>query len=95
MSAFSVDSELVLAANTTIQATISRLQSEVESLHGQLVGLQSSWRGVAADSFQELTGRWRSTSTLVDNQLGELGQALAIAARQYADIEHSNARLFI
>jgi len=95
MTVFQVDSELVLAANSNIQSTITRLQGEVETLHGQLLGLQDSWRGVAANSFQELTARWRSTSTLVDNQLGELGQALAVAAKQYSEIEYANTRLFL
>lgn len=95
MSVFSVDSEQVLAANANIQASIGRLQSEVNGLHGQLVGLQNSWRGVAADSFQDLTNRWRNTASLVDNQLAELGQALTLAARQYAEIEAANARLFL
>ena len=36
MAQFQVDSEQVIAANATIQATISRLQQEVSSLHSQL-----------------------------------------------------------
>ena len=95
MTQFTVDSEQVMAANSAIQATISRLQSEVDTLHAQLVGLQSSWSGLAANSFQELAARWRQTAATVDAQLGDLGNALAYAASQYSEIELANQRLFL
>ncbi len=95
MTHFSVDSEQVLAANTTIQATISRLQAEVDSLHASLQSLQGSWQGAAATSFQELVGRWRITATTVQQNLNEVSIALAHAAKQYAEIEQANTRLFI
>ena len=95
MTRFLVDSEQVLAANGMVQNTIQRLQADVDTLHAQLTGLNSSWQGQAANSFQELAGRWRATETLVQNQLAELGQALALAANQYAEIEAANQRLFL
>lgn len=95
MTIFKVDSEQVLAANTTIQATIGKLQLEVESLHAQLQNLEGSWQGAAATSFQELVKRWRVTATTVEQQLGEVGRALALAAQQYSDIEQANLRLFL
>jgi early secretory antigenic target protein ESAT-6 len=95
MTQFTVDSEQVMAANSAIQATISRIQSEVDNLHGQLIGLQSSWTGLASNSFQELASRWRATAAAVDAQLGDLGNALAFAANQYAEIEQANQRLFL
>lgn len=95
MTHFSVDSEQVLAANASIQNTISKLSQEADSLLSQLQNLQSSWTGVAANSFQDLVIRWRATATAVDAQLGELGAALGIAAAQYAEIEYANQRLFL
>jgi early secretory antigenic target protein ESAT-6 len=95
MTRFLVDSEEVLAANTVVQSTIQKLQSDVDTLHTQLNSLQSSWQGQAANSFQELAGRWRTTAGLVQQQLAEIGQALAIAAQQYSDIEATNQRLFL
>jgi WXG100 family type VII secretion target len=95
MTHFSVDSERVLAANTTIQATIQRLQSEVDTLHANLQALGDSWQGAAANSFQELVGRWRTTAGTVQHQLTEVSGALSQAARQYADIEAANVRLFL
>jgi early secretory antigenic target protein ESAT-6 len=95
MTHFSVDSDQVMAANAAIQNTISRISSEADTLLAQLQNLQSSWTGVAANSFQDLVIRWRVTAATVDTQLGELGSALAIAAAQYSEIEYSNQRLFL
>ncbi|MCX6485993.1 MAG: WXG100 family type VII secretion target [Rhodoluna sp.] len=94
MTIFRVDSEQVLAANHTIQATISKLQSEVELLHSQLQSLEGSWQGAAATSFQDLVKRWRLTANGVDQQLSEIGRALTHAATQYQEIEAANLRLF-
>ena len=95
MTQFQVDSEQIVAANLKIQQTISTLQTEADVLYQQLVALQGSWSGLAASSFQELATRWRQTATAVDNQLSELGAALATAARQYSEIEAANLRLFV
>ena len=95
MTQFTVDSDQVMAANLSIQTTIGRLNQEVDTLHGQLLGLQGSWSGLAASSFQELAARWRATAAAVDAQLAELGTALAVASQQYADIEYANQRLFL
>lgn len=95
MTRILVDSEQVLATNTVVQATIEKLQTDVNTLHSQLVNLQSSWQGQAANSFQELASKWRTTAGLVQQQLGDIGQALALAARQYSEIEAVNQRLFL
>ncbi|MEY4639515.1 MAG: hypothetical protein RLY13_513 [Actinomycetota bacterium] len=95
MTHFSVDSEQVMLANQNIQSTIGRLTNEADNLQGQLLALQSSWTGQAANNFQELVVRWRATAGAVDAQLSELGSALSIAANQYAEIEFANQRLFL
>lgn len=95
MSHFSVDSEQVLAANATIQSTITRLRGEIDALHSQLQSLQGSWQGIAANSFQDVVKRWRITQTSVESQLAEIGTALSTAATQYREIEQANTRLFL
>ncbi|MEY3846085.1 MAG: hypothetical protein RJA66_352 [Actinomycetota bacterium] len=95
MAQFSVDSDQVWAANANIQATILRINQEVDLLHGQLLGLQSSWTGLASNSFQELANQWRATESVVASQLGSLGTALATAANHYSEIELANQRLFL
>lgn len=95
MAQFMVDSEAVQLANVNIQGTIGRLQQEVSTLHTQLQGLQGSWQGAAAASFQDVLTRWRLTSDSVEAQLAEIGAALGHAAQQYAEIEAANQRLFL
>lgn len=95
MAMFQVDSDQVAAANGSIQATIVRLQQEASSLHAQLAALEGSWRGAAADSFQQLALRWRETAQQVELQLSEIGRALELAARQYQETELINQRLFM
>lgn len=94
MPFFSVDSEQVLAANSHIQSTIGRLQQEISTLHAQLSALDGSWQGSAASSFQDLVLRWKTSADALEQNLGAIGQALAIAAQQYSDIEAANQRLF-
>lgn len=95
MTHFTVDSDQVLVANSAVQNSIQILNQEATALLGQLNALQSSWTGLAANSFQELASRWRVTASQVENQLSDIGQALALAASQYSEIELANQRLFL
>ena len=52
MTRYTVDSDAVDSAAAAITATVSRLQGEVTSLHGQLDALQGVWTGAAAVAFQ-------------------------------------------
>ncbi len=95
MTQFQVDSELVHAANSAIQNSIQQINSEINALQSQLVSLNDSWRGIAANEFQSLAVRWGATASAVQRQLGELGSALTVAASQYEEIEAANLRLFV
>jgi len=95
MNQFFVDPNRIHDGNAQIQLTISRLQQEITSLQSQLMAMQDSWQGLASNSFQELFQRWKVTSDLVETQLGQLGQALALAANQYSETEMANQRLFM
>jgi early secretory antigenic target protein ESAT-6 len=94
MTRYQVDSDEVLGASSAVRATISRIQSESESLHSQLVNLQNSWSGQASTAFQGLALDWKATQHRVDENLGAISQALTMAGQQYAEIEATNARLF-
>ena len=95
MTRYQVDSEAVLAATGAVRSTIGRLQSEVGSLHGQLVQLQSSWTGEAATAFSGVVTEWKSTQQRVEENLAAINQGLTRAGQQYAEIEAANARLFV
>ena len=94
MTRYQVDSDEVLGVSSAVRGSISRIQSEVGALHGQLVNLQSSWTGPAAAAFQSLATEWRGTQQRVEENLAAINQALATAGHQYADAEASNARMF-
>lgn len=94
MTRYQVDSEAVLTATGAVRGTITRIQSEVAGLDGQLNNLQGSWSGAAATAFQGVVADWRATHQRVEETLAAINQALGQAGQQYAEIEAANARLF-
>ncbi|MBB2975015.1 WXG100 family type VII secretion target [Microbacterium endophyticum] len=94
MAVFAVDSDAVLTTTAAARATIDRLHSESASLTAQLSQLQSSWTGTAATAFQGVVDQWRATQHHVEDTIGTVNQALALAGQQYADAELSNAAMF-
>lgn len=94
MTRYQVDSEAVMSATGAVRTTISRIESEVAGLHGQLTNLQSSWTGQAATAFNGVVGEWKATQQHVEQSLAAINHALTQAGQQYADIEAANARLF-
>jgi WXG100 family type VII secretion target len=94
MTRFTVDSDAVDSAAAAITATVSRLQGDVTSLHGQLDALQGVWTGAAAIAFQGVVQQWRTTQTSVEQVLASIDRALRVAGQQYVETELSNARLF-
>ncbi|MET0735372.1 MAG: WXG100 family type VII secretion target [Microbacterium sp.] len=94
MAVFSVDSDAVLTSTSTVRGTIDRLQGETNALMAQLTQLQASWTGAAAAAFQSTVEEWRATQRQVEDALGGINGALAIAGRQYADAEHASMNLF-
>jgi len=95
MTRYQVDSEAVLSATGAVRSSISRIQSEVGGLYGQLTQLQSSWTGDAATAFSGVVADWKATQQRVEENLAAINQALTHAGQQYAEIEASNARLFL
>ena len=94
MTRYQVDSEAVISATGAVRSSITRIQSEVAGLHGQLTNLQSSWTGQAASAFTGVVTEWKTTQHRVEENLAAINQALTHAGQQYAEIEAANARLF-
>jgi WXG100 family type VII secretion target len=94
MAVFSVDSDAVLSSTAAIRGTIDRLQGETSALMAQLTGLQGSWTGAAAAAFHSTVEQWRTTQRQVEETLGGINGALAIAGRQYAEAEQASMSLF-
>lgn len=95
MTRYQVDSEAVLGATNAVRTTIGRIQAEVGGLHGQLLSLQGSWSGQAANAFQSVVTEWKSTQQRVEESLDAISRALGQAGQHYAEIEAANARLFM
>ena len=94
MTTYRVDSDQMFAATSAVRASMSRIQSEVAGLLGQLTGLQGSWSGQASDSFQGVVTQWRGTQQQVEESLSAINVALGQAGQHYAEVELTNSRLF-
>jgi len=94
MTRFEVDSGQMTAAANAVRASAQQIGTEVDHMMRHLLDLQASWQGQAAASFQHLVGEWRDTQSRVRATLEEVQLALAAAARQYEDVEHTATRLF-
>jgi WXG100 family type VII secretion target len=91
---YEVDSAQVLQAGTSVQASSEQIREEVDRMMRHLLDLQSSWRGQAAMSFQSIVADWQATQERVRASLDEIQRALALAGRQYAEVESSTAAMF-
>lgn len=94
MSRYVVDSDAIDSARAAAHATVSRIQSDVAALMGQLQALQDSWTGGASVAFQGVVTDWRGTQLSVEESLRQITIALQQAGQQYADVESANTRLF-
>lgn len=94
MAVYSVDSDAVFTATTAVRGTIDRLEAESAAMQAHLSQLQASWTGAAAGAFHSVVEQWRATQRQVEETLAAINQALAAAARQYAEVEAMNTTLF-
>ena len=94
MTRFQVDSAQVTQASAAVAASAQQIGSEVDRMMRQLLDLQAGWQGQAATSFQHVVAEWRVTQETVRTALDEIHTALAVAGRQYAEVEAGAARMF-
>ena len=94
MAVFQIDTADLSAKAGAVEATLTRIQSDVNSMEGQLRQLQETWKGSASTAFQDVLTQWRSTQVQVEQSLASVRQAMAMASQQYEDTELSNARIF-
>ena len=92
---YHVDSDAVLTATATARSTIARVQGDIQSLTSQLHSLQASWGGQASLAFQQVLGEWKATHAHVETQLVALTDTLGQVAHHYAELEATNARMFM
>lgn len=94
MTRFEVDSGQVEAAAARARHSAATIHGEVAGMMTQLLDLQSTWSGPAAASFTAVAQEWRATQQIVEQSLGQITEALDVAARTYADAEAEAHGLF-
>ena len=94
MTRFEVDSAQVTQAGVAVQASAQQIGAEVDRMMRHLLDLQAGWQGQAATSFQHVITEWRGTQERVRAALDEIQAALAVAGRQYEEVEASAVRMF-
>lgn len=94
MTRFEVDSVEVEAAAARARSSAGTIHAEVAGMMTQLLDLQSTWSGAAAESFAAVAEEWRATQQVVEQSLAQITEALDLAARTYADAETSAHGLF-
>ncbi|GAA1808783.1 WXG100 family type VII secretion target [Nesterenkonia flava] len=94
MAIFQIDTADLLAKSQSVEATLGRLQSDVNLMESQLRQLQGTWKGSAALAFQDVLTQWRATQAQVEQSLANVRQAMTVASTQYEDTELANTRMF-
>ncbi|WP_022873605.1 WXG100 family type VII secretion target [Nesterenkonia alba] len=94
MAVFQIDTGDLLAKSQNVEATLSRIQSDVNSMEAQLRQLQETWKGSASVAFQDVLTQWRATQAQVEQSLASVRQAMAAASSQYEETEMANTRMF-
>jgi len=94
MVQFNVDSAQVAHGALAARRHGEAIRGEVQAMTALLTQMEGTWRGGAATAFQSALGQWRVTQQQVESALESLATALDAAARQYADVENVNMRMF-
>lgn len=94
MAFLQIDTADLMAKSQTVEATLGRIQTDVNSMETQLRQLQDSWKGSAGNAFQEVLTQWRSTQVQVEQSLMSVRQAMAQASSQYEETETAAAAMF-
>lgn len=94
MAFLQIDTADLMAKSQTVEATLGRIQTDVNSMETQLRQLQDSWKGSAGGAFQEVLTQWRSTQAQVEQSLASVRQAMAQASTQYEDTESAATAMF-
>ncbi len=94
MAVFQVDSGQVSLAAATADQSSASIQAEVAQMMTFLRGLEASWGGAAAASFQGVIEQWQAAQIQVEEALRSISTQLHLTARTYADAESAAAAMF-
>ncbi|GAA1368551.1 WXG100 family type VII secretion target [Brevibacterium luteolum] len=94
MAVIQVDAQEIEATVTRTRESCTVLHNEAASLMGHLRSLENSWRGGAAESFQQLAGEWEVVQRQVQESIESIRDALSAAGVQYSEVEEANRKRF-
>ncbi|WP_099332312.1 WXG100 family type VII secretion target [Actinomyces minihominis] len=94
MTIYHVDAAQISAGAVAANQTADTIRSAVATLMAQLLGLEASWGGAAAMSFQGVISQWQVTQAQVEASLESVGAALAQASATYSEAEGAASALF-
>ncbi len=94
MTIYNVDANEIAAAAHAAGQTAELIRTSVATMMAQLLGLQASWGGAAAASFQEVIAGWQATQAQVEASLESVGGALGAASSTYTEAEAAATALF-
>lgn len=94
MAQFNVNSDELALKSTAVAGSVDRIRMEVEAMKRNLLDLQGTWTGSAANNFQLLLQEWHATQLRVEASLESINGALSSAATAYAQAEDANTRMF-
>ena len=94
MAKFTVDSEIIQSAVSTVQTDIESVRTAANQLTTHLASLQGSWQGQAQAQFQSVVDQWKSTQGQVETSIEQITQALSSAGVHYGNTENDVIRLF-
>jgi WXG100 family type VII secretion target len=83
-------------AESQILARADAIIGELNVLKGQIDGLHGTWDGAAAADYHVLQSEWNTAAQGLfgadgaPGVLGEIAQAMGVAAANYYDAEHAN-----
>ena len=82
------------AAQTDIQATFGRIQTQLDDLKRFLAPMVATWTGQAAESYQVTQRKWDTSAADLSVVLDQIGKNLGAANANYQSTESANAARF-
>jgi WXG100 family type VII secretion target len=92
MPGFRVTPEMVQGASISCGRTAEEVSQQLGVLRNYVVGLESTWHGLAQDTFQELMASWDRYAQMMHHSLTEIGAGLQSNYVNYAETEGHNVR---
>jgi 6 kDa early secretory antigenic target len=86
-----VDPERLVESVDALRSATLGIESELERLDAEVLGLQTAWSGVARDAYAQAQDQWRREMTDLNRMLSEVARRLAAVAARYTAAQQALA----